>query len=769
MRRTIACLALIGASLLWPGETYAQDNPFSSCTTSQVRFVGNRPEPIADRPGATRNTLTGPVEIVCDDMVLFADQIVHESDTNMIFATGNVTLEQPDLRIFAERADIDGRTKLGTFHNAVGTARIGDTPADRNLFGTQEPDVMFRGEQIARTAPTTYTIRNGGFTTCVQPSPRWEMSGANGTVKLDRYALLRHVVLRVKDVPLLYLPAIYYPINKEDRATGFLLPTYGSSTSRGASISNAFFWAIGRSHDATIYHDWFTRSGYGVGGEYRYAASPGSEGRMTFYRGNQRFPDASGGIDADVPAKQWYQLDGNVNQSLPGGFRLIGNANYFTDIAAAQASQNIATYSQRQRAMRVSVSGTIGRLRIAALADQQDFFYGTQAGNRTGRLPSVNISMSERPIAGSRIYYGASGEAAYLLRQNDLSKPETNTSLWRFDGGPSIRAPLSSLPWLTATGTASWRITRWQESLDTTTGTTVGIPITRQIFDVGARFVGPVVARVFQTPDNGYANGFKHLIEPSFSVNRTMPFLENTTFDRIVKNDYSVDNQIGGSTRVNYRLTNRLLARRPSPGAAPGSLGVAREILSVDVSQSYYTDARMAQSDTQYQANAVPGTSKFSPVQVTAVTRPTDGTSGQFRTEFDPVFKKMQSLSASGSVHATLVDVTAGWSKRLVIDGHPYFTEGNARHFLDSAVTIRTQGNRVGGTYSFYFDAKNTAFLDQRVIVYLNGQCCGVSFDWQQVSMPLLGIPSDRRFGISFTLAGIGSFSNPLGSFGGGR
>src|SRR5690606_8357856 len=349
------------------------------------------------------------------------------------------------------------------------------------------------------------------------------------------------------------------------------------------------------------------------------------------------FPDASGGIDADVPAKQWYQLDGNVNQSLPGGFRLIGNANYFTDIAAAQASQNIATYSQRQRAMRVSVSGTIGRLRIAALADQQDFFYGTQAGNRTGRLPSVNISMSERPIAGSRIYYGASGEAAYLLRQNDLSKPETNTSLWRFDGGPSIRAPLSSLPWLTATGTASWRITRWQESLDTTTGTTVGIPITRQIFDVGARFVGPVVARVFQTPDNGYANGFKHLIEPSFSVNRTMPFLENTTFDRIVKNDSSVDNQIGGSTRVNYRLTNRLLARRPSPGAAPGSLGVAREILSVDVSQSYYTDARMAQSDTQYQANAVPGTSKFPPVQVPAVTRPTDGTPGQFRTEFGPV------------------------------------------------------------------------------------------------------------------------------------
>ena len=38
------------------------------------------------------------------------------------------------------------------------------------------------------------------------------------------------MVMRVKDVPLLYLPAMYYPINKDDRATGFLMPTYGTST-----------------------------------------------------------------------------------------------------------------------------------------------------------------------------------------------------------------------------------------------------------------------------------------------------------------------------------------------------------------------------------------------------------------------------------------------------------------------------------------------------------------------------------------------------------
>ena len=66
-------------------------------------------------------------------------------------------------------------------------------------------------------------------------------------------------------MPVLYLPMIYYPIREDERATGFLLPTYGTSTVRGQSISNAFFWAINRSTDATFFHDWFTNTGQGAG------------------------------------------------------------------------------------------------------------------------------------------------------------------------------------------------------------------------------------------------------------------------------------------------------------------------------------------------------------------------------------------------------------------------------------------------------------------------------------------------------------------------
>ncbi len=94
----------------------------------------------------------------------------------------------------------------------------------------------------------------------------------------------------------MYLPIFYYPIQEDDRATGFLLPIYGSSTIRGQSLSNAFFWAINRSQDATLYHDWFSKTGQGFGGEYRYIRGRHSAGNSRLSLLNEHA--------ADVPAAE---------------------------------------------------------------------------------------------------------------------------------------------------------------------------------------------------------------------------------------------------------------------------------------------------------------------------------------------------------------------------------------------------------------------------------------------------------------------------------
>jgi LPS-assembly protein len=588
------------------------------------------------------------------------------------------------------------------------------------------------------------------------------------------------MVLRVKDVPIFYLPALYYPINHEDRATGFLLPNYGSSTVKGMSLNNAFFWAISRNQDATFYHDFFAKAGQGVGGEYRYVEDAGSQGNSRIYMLNEAEQLGEDGVTVLRPAHRSFDIRGTINQALTRTVRLTGHINYFTDITTQQLyNQNIADYSQRTRSYGASVSAGTGRYRFSGQYDQTDYFTGTSA-SRVGSGPFGNFSIAEKPIGRSPVYFSATANGGYLIRQNNIDDPLTNRSLWRFDGSPRISVPVSNLSALTVTTAASWRYTFWTDSLsqDPTVGPAqVPESLSRQIVDFQTRVVGPVFSRIWHTPKNGYADGFKHLIEPSLTIDRLSAFKDE---QRIVQND-GTDTLVTGTTTVNYGVTNRILAKRRIGTAvgAPVAPGTVREILTVGITQTYYTNALAAEYDPQYQSSyaglylRLPPPSPFSPIQLSALARPTDTTSAQFRIEYDGKYKAVRTYNASGTISQRAAEITAGWSKREVIPGLTGFSDPtNADHFLNLHATLKHPDNQFGGTYAFNYDVLRGYFLQRRYQFFYNSQCCGLAFDYQTVDLShfsgLAFTGSDRRMSISFTLAGIGTFSNPLGSFGGG-
>jgi hypothetical protein len=88
---------------------------------------------------------------------------------------------------------------------------------------------------------------------------------------------------------------------------------------------------------------------------------------------------------------------------------------------------------------------------------------------------------------------------------------------------------------------------------------------------------------------------------------------------------------------------------------------------------------------------------------------------------------------------------------------------------LTASTTWRTAQNHLGVTYSFHYDMLRKDFLQQRYFVYYNAQCCGVLAEYQTFNLAGVRtrVPQDKRFNLSFTLAGIGTFSNFLGAFGG--
>jgi len=701
------------------------------------------------------------------DTKIYADDVMAYTGENKAIATGNVLFAQGNNRISAERAEFDTETRLGTFYNAWGLSTI-KPPVQAMRPGmiappqmtNQELVVYFFGEKIEKIGPKKYKITNGGFSTCVQPTPRWDLNAGTVILNIDHYTLLKQAVLRVKGVPVFYLPLMYYPTKREDRATGFLIPTYGQSSLNGHSIHNAFFWAINRSHDATITHDWFSKTGQGAGTEYRYNLGAG-EGYVQATTRNQTATEYSNG--GSLSASRSYDIRGNANQRLPFNMRARANVSYFSSIESSQLNNvNIYDASRNSRSFGGNVLGSWGKYTVSSTLDHTERFYDTTSSVLSGTWPRVSFSRSERPILNSPAYFSLSSEVASILRTSTNNDVEVDTGLSRFDVSPQVRYPFKKWQWFTINSTLNWRDTFYTRSYAPTNDPNVRPSVVvednlnRPVFIFQSQFVGPLFNRVWDTPDNGYAEKFKHAIEPVVTLQRTSA-VDN--FDRILVFD-GIDSYTGG-TNLTYGINNRFYAKRK---LAPGAPGVAREIASVELRQTYYTNQLSAQFDTSSQNIGHNAPSHFSPVTLNVRVVPSDTISATVGVEFDSKSRELTRVSAQGTHSWTgRIQTTAGWSKKAFVEGLPGFDlEERLDHYFNATTNVHTLDNRVGGIYTFNYDVLNSRMTNQRISAFYNAQCCGIAFEYQTYNYgpnSVSPIPLDQRFFMSFTLAGLGNFS----------
>ena len=729
--------------------------------------------------------LIGEVEIDGENYQFFADQVdVYPGETRLV-AEGNVVYVGDGGRVAAERAEFDTEALTATFYDATASVRLGDGEVERSMFGNHEPDMQFYGETIEKLGPRTYRLNKGGFTSCLQPTPRWQMTASSITLNLESYALLRNSVLKIKGVPLFYLPALYFPVQEDDRATGFLMPTYGASTAHGQSLSNAFFWAIGRSHDATVYHDWFTQTGQGTGAEYRYTLGQGSEGQLRTYLLNENETTRSfNGVEREYPARRSYELRGEARYGITDNISARGQVNYFSDVTVQQQYQsNIYDASNSRRNMSGNVSGNWGLYQVSGTYDLNETFFGARQSTLHGAGPRIKFDQSQRELPGTPFYFSFQSEFAHLLQRSSVTrfttggggeqiemKDITDSGLNRFEVAPIVQIPFTRWPFLVIDSSVAWRGTYWTESLGVgdERGVQLNDGIGRGYFEFQSEITGPSFVKVWDTPNSGYAERMKHVIEPWIALQRVTA-VDN--FDRIVQLE-GTDSTLGNVTQFRYGINNRIYAKQPQESGT----GIAKEILSVQLTQSYYTDARAAQYDRRFRTsfNRTPP-SNFSPVSLIARADLTEAIGGSFRTEYDTQFGAIRTISAQGLfAFRGWVHTEAGWSQRRFVPGLSGFDNPDRLdHYLNMSTSMRTPSNNIGAAYSFHYDVLRSRYLQQRLLVYYNAQCCGVSGEYEVFNFQGLGsrarIPQDRRFHLSFTLAGLGTFANVLGAFGLGQ
>src|SRR5207248_5092689 len=100
-------------------------------------------------------------------------------------------------------------------------------------------------------------------------------------------------------------------------------------------------------------------------------------------------------------------------------------------------------------------------------------------------------------------------------------------------------------------------------------------------------------------------------VEPFVNVQFTSNVDDST---RVVQFD-GIDNYVGG-VQYTYGINNRFYAKRK---LTPGALAQAREIVAVELSQTYYTTQTASLYDRQYSTNEVPGATASTPTNFSPI------------------------------------------------------------------------------------------------------------------------------------------------------
>jgi hypothetical protein len=316
-----------------------------------------------------------------------------------------------------------------------------------------------------------------------------------------------------------------------------------------------------------------------------------------------------------------------------------------------------------------------------------------------------------------------------------------------------VRAPFLRLPFLTATASTQWRTTHFSERVG------ADVPISRSYVESSVEVTGPVFNRIFGQSSVDGAK-IKHVVEPRFSVRRTSSFEDRELLPVI---EYVFPDV----TRYTYGINNRLILRSPQSDDT-NALNARREIVTVSLEQSYYSNPAASSYDFNYSLSVLtrpPNT--LSPLLLIVRGAPTSITNTEMRLEYDLTtgVNKIQGVSLTGGVNGRRIQANGGWSKRSYAGGLTFapdsYVQGSTSVSLDRGL---------GGTFSFNYDIKRSTLFQQRWTGYYNAQCCGLIVEYQQYNFPSgdprFPIPSDRRFNLSFSLAGVGSFSNFFGIFG---
>ncbi|MGH8360589.1 MAG: LPS-assembly protein LptD, partial [Pseudomonas sp.] len=218
----------------------------------------------------------------------------YEQEQQVASLAGDVVMRQGSMQVEADEANLYQAENRGELNGNVrlrdnGALLVGDHAEVQLDTGAAKVDnaeyVMhksrIRGNALyaKRAENAIIRLKDGTYTTCEPNSNAWQLKGNNITLNpATGFGTATNVTLRVKDIPILYTPYIYFPIDNR-RQSGFLPPSFSTGGETGFTLVTPYYFNLAPNYDATLYPQYMTKRGLLMEGEFRYLTKS-SEGQF---------------------------------------------------------------------------------------------------------------------------------------------------------------------------------------------------------------------------------------------------------------------------------------------------------------------------------------------------------------------------------------------------------------------------------------------------------------------------------------------------------
>jgi len=495
-------------------------------------------------------------------------------DTDTLVLSGDVVFQEPGVLLSGNSAFVDRPNSLNRMEQADYILY------QYNIHGSADVLVYdSEGEVLA--------IENGEFSRCEPGNEFWTLSSRR--MQLDTAAGIGRatgVTLRIKDVPVFHYPfTVPFPLG-DQRMSGFLAPSIGSTSDGGFDFELPYYFNLAPHYDATLAPRFIAERGVMASGEFRYLAdwSMNTVNASLLAQDDLYDPATAGIPGADSPPreKRWFfnfEHDGRIGNywSTRVNYEAISDIDYFRDLGSSGLNVSSRTHLERDGQLNFRSEHWFGGVRAQRIEIIDPFIAATDINRPYDRLPELTLGNRyavgglEMGVSASHVTFDRSLDES-LLSQIDTENGALVTGT-RLHVEPQISFPIRGAAGFFVP-TAKYKYTQWEledQALGTVDNPDRGVGV----FSLDSSLVFERAAR----------NGFTQTLEPRlfylYSEQEDQSMLPtfdssqlNFSFAQLFRDDrFSGHDRVGDANQVSVALSTRYLDRE---GGERARLGIGQ-------------------------------------------------------------------------------------------------------------------------------------------------------------------------------------------------